>query len=216
MNQLTTGKRGTFIVLDGCEGTGKSTILRALKEVLSEKNTVFTREPGGTPIAEHLRNLLLIPGMAIGNVAEYMLFWASRAEHVERIIRPALLSGKNVISDRFDSSTFAYQVWARRNFSLIPTFGMMRELICGDSLPNLYIYLDLDPEIGFQRIGARGSKDRIEAEDFSFHKRAREGYQFFFREQRHRHVDASKSLEEVVNEVLVCVQETFDIPPPPA
>lgn len=205
MEILTGVPRGKFIVLDGCEGTGKTSILTELKARLSAETTLFVREPGSTPLAEQIRAMLLDPQNKFYDETEHLLFWAARSENVRQVVGPALAMGKNVVSDRFDSSTFAYQVWARGHPEIAPLFDTIRDMVCKDVKPDLYIYLDLDPDIGFERIKGRGPADRMEAESRDFHKRARGGYQEFFRTRPHVRIDAEKPLDEVVREAVDAV-----------
>lgn len=202
--------RGRFIVVDGCEGTGKSTILRKLRELLPESSTVFIREPGGTAIGEQIRSLLLDRESKLDDLTEFFLFWAARAQIVREIILPALLSGKNVVSDRFDSSTWAYQIVARGYADRKPLFHSLRRAVVGPTVPDLYVYLDLDPVIGFQRMGNR-EKDRIESEAMDFHLRVREGYQEFFALYPGTTIDASEPLEMVVDKVVEIIIKALGV-----
>src|SRR3989344_7639591 len=107
-------QKGKFIVIDGIDGSGKGTQVKLLKRALG-KNTIFTHEPGGTPKAEAIRKLLLERKKEFSTpLADFLLFWAARADHVEKVILPALRAGKNVITDRFDSSTLAFQICAEQ------------------------------------------------------------------------------------------------------
>lgn len=172
---------GKFITFEGPEGGGKSTHIRLLADALAALGigTVLTREPGGTPLGEAVRGLLQRddPSSAPVPGAEVLLFLASRAQHVERLIRPALAAGKWVLCDRFDDSTFAYQ-GAGRGFPL-PALKRIDAFATGGLKPDFTLLLDLPPELSRKRLAEREAAtasrpDRIEAEDLAFHTRLRD------------------------------------------
>lgn len=163
--------RGRLVVLEGPEGAGKSTQLRRLEAFLREAGVEYAafREPGGTPLGTEIRRLLLEPGTEIAARAEALLFMASRAQLVEREIRPALADGRLVLLDRFFLSTYAYQIAGRglpeaevRSANAFATGGLV---------PDLTLVLDLAPAEGLDRAGARGAHDRIERSGSDFHDR---------------------------------------------
>lgn len=167
---------GRFIVFEGPEGAGKSTQLRLLAARLERAGVVpvVTREPGGTPTGEAIRALLLDPALAIGPLSEFLLYSASRAEHVDKLIRPALAAGQVVLCDRFVGSSVAYQGHGRGlELALI---AEVSRYATGDLAPDLTLLLDLDPAEGLQRVAARGQRDRLEQADLAFHRRVRAGY----------------------------------------
>lgn len=193
--------KGKFIVIDGGEGSGKSSVIRALQERLP-KDTVFTREPGGTPLAEKIREMLLSDeGKNISALTHFAMFWAARRAHIETTISPALESGKNVICDRFDSSTFAYQIWGQNNWGLLSLFDVTRRFyVEGDAPPSLYIYLDVDPKIGRERTKQRGKENHFDEEGIEFRVRVREGFLKFFSRYPHKIIDSNRTLDEVIEE----------------
>ena len=192
-------ERGIFIVFEGGEGAGKSTQSRLLAEGLQSQGRVVTRtrEPGGTPAAEAIREVLLdVANTGLDDRAEALLFAAARGDHAMRVIRPALERGEVVVCDRFLDSSVAYQGAGRelgidrvRDLSLWAT----RDLI-----PDLTIVLDIDPTVGLQRVER---PDRLEAEPVEWHARVRQGFlELAARDpQRYLVVDASDSAESIAS-----------------
>lgn len=186
MSEKQEIKKGKFIVLEGGEGAGKGSCIEDLfKERLKDRNDIlFTREPGGTPVAEEIRDLLLRKnvenrkGEKIDALTELFLFCAARAQHIISAIKPILESGKHVICDRFDLSTIAYQIFGRERHDLGETFKQLNSIAKAGIEPDLLIYLDVDPKIGLARKSA--SKDgictRFDEEKLEFHYRVRQGY----------------------------------------
>lgn len=202
---------GCMIVCDGSNGAGKSTVLEAIAQHLQQQGLdhVMTREPGGTPIGERIRDILLSTDSSeMCGITELMLFAAARAQHVREKIIPAIRSGKIVVSDRFDSATISFQHFARGlPLDVIKT---LNELAIDGFRPDLTIILDLDPITGLERVNSRGSRlDRMEKEDLEFLHRAREGYLIQARDAPERFVviDASQPLECVVSEAIRVVDE---------
>ncbi len=171
--------KSKFIVIEGLEGAGKTTARDAVVAVLHEQgihDVVFTREPGGTPLAEQLRVLVKqgIDGEQVTDKAELLMLYAARVQLVENVIKPALARGAWVVGDRHDLSSQAYQGGGRGlDTGLMST---LREAVLGDFRPDLTLYLDVTPEIGLQRARARGKLDRIEQESLRFFERTRERY----------------------------------------
>jgi dTMP kinase len=198
--------RGLFITFEGGEGAGKTTLIERMGETLCADGiaVVKTREPGGTHLGERVRNLLLEPSqVAISPYAELCLFLASRAQHVEEVIRPALEQKKVVLCDRFNDSTIAYQGVARG-------LGMKEvahfcDFICQGVQPHLTFYLDIEPSIGLKRAMARGNaQDRIESEKIAFHQKIRETYHKLCEQQpaRLHLLDARKPAQEVFYQAM--------------
>ncbi len=169
--------KGRFITIEGAEGAGKSTNIALLERLLTERGIdhLRSREPGGTALAERIRSLLLDDdGLGPSALAELLLIFAARADHLEKCIVPALEQGQWVICDRFTDATFAYQGYGRG----LPRAAIeaLQTITQGQLRPDLTIILDLDPAVGLQRIGGRGGLDRIERESIDFHAKVRNGY----------------------------------------
>ena len=191
---------GRFITVEGVEGAGKSTQLPFIRKLLSDagREVITTREPGGTELGESLRRLLLAPRddpMAIDT--ELLLVFAARAEHLYRVIRPALAKGKWVLCDRFTDATYAYQGGGRCVSA--PRIATLEEWVQGDLRPDLTIILDVPVEIGMRRIQARSEQDRFEQENPAFFERIRSSYLEAVRRApgRCKLVDASGTIDEV-------------------
>lgn len=201
-----------FIVIDGGEGSGKGVVIRALKDILAPEEAIFTREPGGSPLAEMVRNVIFSEEAKGADVlTNFALFWAARADHMARTVRPALFSGVSVICDRFDISTFAYQLYGQKDHNyLLPLFWQMREMYCFPP-PDLYIYLDVDPEEGLRRARGRGVGNHYDELDLEFHQRVSQGYLDFIHGPHDRPwinskvVDANVPESVVVDEVIAIV-----------
>lgn len=198
-----------MFVCDGSNGAGKTTVIKGIEAHLISKGyeVVLTREPGGTEIGEKIREVILDPNTPqMTDLAELMLFGAARAQHIEEKIKPALEAGKIVISDRFDAATFSFQHYARGiDLSVIKTIN---DLALNGFKPDLNIILDLDPEIGLQRVQQRGEGlDRLEVEKLDFLKRARDGYliQAKAAPESFTVIDASYSAEDVLAQCLQAV-----------
>lgn len=190
-----------FIVIEGLEGAGKTSAIQTVINTLKEKNITnlaFTREPGGTPLAEKLRELIKqgIEGEKVTDKAELLMLYAARVQLVENVIKPALAEGKWVIGDRHDLSSQAYQGGGRgldKDLML-----SLRNTVLGDFRPDLTLYLDLDPAIGLARARARGELDRIEKESMDFFYRTRERYQVLTQgDDSIITIDASQTIDKV-------------------
>lgn len=196
-------RRGRFIVLEGIEGAGKSSHLPVLAEWLRKqgKQVDVTREPGGTPTAERIRQVLLDASQSAGPpmtaVTELLLMFAARADHLSHRILPALSEGRHVLCDRFTDSSFAYQ-GAGRGLPLA-LISALESSVQAEHRPDLVLILDLPPELGLERARKRGAADRFEQERVEFFARARQGYLERARQMpdRYRVVDASGNVEAV-------------------
>ncbi|WP_125781948.1 dTMP kinase [Pseudoalteromonas rubra] len=201
--------KGFMLVCDGSNGAGKTTVIQGIADYLEQQgyDVVLTREPGGTPIGEKVRSVILDPSTPeMGSMTELMLFGAARAQHVEEKIRPALEAGKVVISDRFDAATFSFQHYARGID--LETITTINELALGGFKPDMNLILDLDPQLGLQRVSQRGEGlDRLEDEKMEFLHRAREGYlaQAKADPARFSVIDASQDKQSVLSDCLKVV-----------
>ena len=167
-----------FITFEGGEGTGKSTLITKIKKYLESKgyDVILTREPGGkgSKLAEEIRSLVLDPKYKVNPYTEALLYAASRAQHLDEVIIPALQKQQIVLCDRYIDSSFAYQAYARElGFDYIEKINFYAL----NHLPNLTFYIDVDPEIGISRIKNRKKNDRLDQEKITFHQKVREGYQ---------------------------------------
>lgn len=203
--------RSNYIVIEGLEGAGKTTARDVVVETLRDlgvNDLLFTREPGGTVLAEKLRSLVLdiksVGDEVITDKAEVLMFYAARVQLVETVIKPALASGKWVIGDRHDLSTQAYQGGGRGiDREMLAT---LRNTVLGDFRPNLTIYLDVTPEVGLKRARARGDLDRIEQESLNFFNRTRARYlELAAEDSSIITVDATQPLDNVMNDIRAAV-----------
>lgn len=184
-------EKGKFIVIEGGEGAGKGACIQYLKEKLAHLkefgvyendvayNTIFTREPGGTEISEQIRNILMHKSNTKTTaLTELFLFCAARVQHVDELVKPTLAQGKHVISDRFDVSTKAYQIYGRKRLDLLEEFNELNDIAKDGVEPDVIIYLDVEPEIGLLRKNKSkdGLSTRFDEEKFEFHELVRGGY----------------------------------------
>ena len=191
---------GLFITLEGPEGAGKSTNREYLAERLREQgiDVLLTREPGGTPLAERIRELLLTPSReTMAADTELLLVFAARAQHLAEVIRPALARGSVVLCDRFTDATYAYQGGGRGLSTA--RIEQLETFVQGSLRPDLTLVFDLPIEVGLARAAARGRLDRFEQEGRSFFDAVRKTYleRAALAPQRYRIIDAGQSLVEV-------------------
>ncbi len=202
-------QRGKFITLEGTEGVGKSTNLAAMLACLEAHNIPYiqTREPGGTPLAEELRELLLSPRDEVVDAkAELLMVFAARAQHIESVIKPALARGEWVVSDRFTDATYAYQGGGRG--LPVKLIESLESLVQEGLQPDCTILLDLDPAIGLERALNRGDLDRFESEQLAFFENVRSAYLARARADslRFHIVDAAQPVEQVSAAVVAALE----------
>lgn len=199
-----TMQRGKFLTIEGTEGVGKSTNIAFIHDWLTRQGieVVMTREPGGTPLAEEIRHILLQKREEkVDPTAELLMVFAARAQHLTEVIKPALARGAWVLSDRFTDATYAYQGGGRGlDTNLIAT---LEQIVQGDLRPDMTIILDIEVEVGLQRASARAALDRFESEQVSFFERVRAGYRerVAAAPQRYRIVDAGQALANVQSDI---------------
>ena len=206
---MTDQHPGIFVTLEGIEGTGKTTNLRFLAEYLHQHDVplLITREPGGTPLADDIRHFLLSEHKEqIEPEAELLLIFAARAQHIHKVIRPALAAGKLVLCDRFTDTSYAYQ-GAGRDIPL-EKIATLEALVQEGLKPDLTILLDAPAEVGRERIQERKKADRFEMESNKFFNKARRAYLKMAQEEpnRFRVVDASQPIADVQRQMLEALQ----------
>ena len=207
--------RPIVITLEGGEGSGKSTILEMIREFLEGHDIDFmvTREPGGVPISEKIRNVILdVNNTEMDARTEALLYAAARRQHLVEKVIPALDQGKVVIFDRFVDSSLVYQGYCRgigieevHQLNLFATEGFT---------PDVTLYLDVDPKIGLERVNSGNREvNRLDLENMEFHEKVREGYLMLAKENPNRYqmIDANKSLESVYNQVLNVLKSTLKL-----
>jgi dTMP kinase len=201
--------RGKFITLEGGEGVGKTTNLHFIKSYLLEHDipVIVTREPGGTPLAEKIRQLLLDnDSEAVSEAAELLLIFAARAQHIKHVIEPALAQGTWVICDRFTDATYAYQGGGRN--MRISTIESLENWVQGTLRPDLTILLDAPVEIGLERARQRSAFDRFESEKTNFFEQVRRAYllQLELNPQRIKLIKANQPLIDVQKSLIDLIQ----------
>lgn len=204
-----TVEKGCFITVEGTEGVGKSTNVQFVKNWLEGRGieVIVTREPGGTPLAEELRNLLLTPrDEKVCQNAELLLMFAARAQHLSTVIKPALSRGAWVLCDRFTDATFAYQGGGRQMDT--QPISQLEVLVQQGLSPDLTLLLDLPVEIGMARANARSAPDRFEQEKHAFFERVRQGYldRAEAEPDRFSIIDAAPELADVQEQIAQVLQ----------
>ncbi|AIT09431.1 thymidylate kinase [Candidatus Francisella endociliophora] len=205
--------KSKFIVIEGLDGAGKSTAINFIKKYLEKKNlgAVYTREPGGTKIAEDIRNLTLknYADESVHSDTELLLMYASRVQHIQNLIKPSLEKGLNVVSDRFYWSSMAYQ-GGGRGISLVKLEALNKHFVA-ECEPDLVIYLDIDPIVGLQRAKKVGDPDRIEQAGLEFFDRARQTFKNLVKKSNHAvEIDASLSISEIEKQIYHTLDNHFN------
>ena len=198
-----------FISFEGTEGVGKTTLIKSLVDYLQQqgKQVVLTREPGGTPLAEQIRQLLLSPqDEAMSENCELLLIFAARAQHIEQVIQPALNAGQWVLSDRFIDASFAYQGGGRG--LNVDTIELLRQQFVA-VMPHLTFWLDAPVELGMQRAQKRGALDRFEQEKLEFFQKVRTVYQSraFAEPERFIRLDASQTPAQILEQAITVLKQ---------
>ncbi|BFM48326.1 dTMP kinase [Marinomonas sp. THO17] len=196
--------KGRFITLEGGEGSGKSTAIESIQAWLEarEISYIMTREPGGTPLAEDIRQLILHSREErVSDLTELLLVFAARAQHIAEKIQPALANGLWVISDRFLDSSYVYQGNARGgDKTMIDTLASW---VVAESQPDVTLLLDVSVEVGQQRVVQRQQQDRLDKESLAFHEKVRQGFLARAKQEPNRVkiIDASQSIDAVKNDI---------------
>lgn len=210
-------KRGKFIVIDGMDGSGKGTQIDLLKEKFAGQNVLFTREPGGSSKAEEIRTMLLNKdGPESNPVCDLFLFFAGRGSHVQDVLVPARAMGTHVICDRYDSSTYAFQLWGEESDDwLTGVFHAVRNSLPSyDYHPDAYIILDLPAEVAYERRkkDAEKEKDRFDLKPLEYHQRVRAGFNSFAKEFDPVHfVNAERTPEEIHTDVWKLISKELGL-----
>ncbi|MCM3169918.1 dTMP kinase [Peribacillus frigoritolerans] len=198
-------KRGIFITMEGPEGAGKTTITQMLGKALQQEGyqVLLTREPGGVPISEQIREVILNKdNTAMDSRTEALLYAAARRQHLVEVVMPELERGGVVLCDRFIDSSLAYQGHAR-GLDIEEVYNINKFAI-GDMMPDATLFFDIDPEEGLRRIQSNGEREvnRLDLEALDFHKKVCEGYQFIINRWKERFiiVDAGRTIDEVFEE----------------
>lgn len=196
--------RGRFITIEGTEGVGKTTNIAFIKQWLDDNKISFvsTREPGGTPLAEEIRQLLLSNRVEqVCSKAELLMMFAGRAQHIDKVIEPELDKGHWVLCDRFTDATYAYQGAGREMGDEL--IASLETMVQGSMRPDLTLLLDIPVELGLERAGKRSQPDRFELEKTDFFNRVRQAYLTMAKNnpQRYKIIDASQALEDVQQQI---------------
>ncbi len=197
-----------FITFEGGEGTGKTTLIQLVKNALIKNHEVITtREPGGSMITEAIRDIILNPiYQGVTPITEALLLAASRAQHLDEVILPALKAHQIVLCDRFIDSSLAYQAFAR---NLGFDFVLAINDYATKHMPDLTFYIDLDPKVGMTRIQNRDKYDRLDRETDQFHENVRKGYLEVVRRYKNRiiMIDGNQSIDAIVSEIVQKINE---------
>ena len=214
MDSASANSPGRFITLEGGEGAGKSSQIQVVKDYLEARgiDVVVTREPGGTPVGQEIRNLLVSGDKDKWSpLSETLLILADRAAHLERVIRPALADGKYVVCDRFFDSTRAYQgIAGGLGLEIIHN---LQQPVLGTTLPDVTLLLDIDPEKGLSRAQERGGDLRFESKTLAYHQTLRQAFLDFAKQEPERMVviDADRDIEAVSTDIITVLGERLDV-----
>lgn len=206
-------EKGLFLSIEGCDGSGKTTACKTVIERLTSEgyDVVYTREPGGSDIAEQIRNVILdVKNTAMDQRCEALLYAASRRQHLMEVILPTLHLGKIVICDRFIDSSLAYQGYAR-GIGIDEVLQINQFAIEG-YMPDMTVYYAIEAEEGLRRIASRKNLDRLDVESINFHKKVQEGYEILCKKypERIKIVDASLDKETVAENTYKLIKEKIN------
>lgn len=206
-------KKGKFIVIDGGEGAGKTTVAKELVNRFGW-GAIYTREPGGSPYAEKIRELVLSDEAKHSDAeTQFALFWAGRRDHLKHTVVPALNDGKVVITDRFDSSSYAYQIVAQEQSQLLDLFWETRKVFLRDHAPDAYILLNVSPETGLTRVESRKEAlNHFDKRKIDFHKKVNSGLLDFVENKVENGyvVSAEDPLETVLENTAAIVNKVVE------
>ena len=208
-------KRPIFIAVEGGEGSGKSSLVRELRTEFG-RTILVTREPGGSPYGETIRNAAIKDPLAKWAPPEttLCLMFAARFDHIHNLILPSLDEGKPVITDRFDGSSYAYQIYSQSGGSLEKLFWGLRSHLA--VVPDLYIFVDVDPVTGLRRVADRNQAlisgyDNFDDKEVGFHEKVRAGYMEFLKKVPHEIIDANRPYEQVRMDFLDLIKEKLNL-----
>lgn len=212
MKQISENKQSAFVVVEGLEGAGKSTVIKAIQDFLIAKGerVICTREPGGTPMAEAIRDCVKQDWQdeEVTQETEILLMYAARSQLVQNVILPALSNNTFVIGDRHDLSSVAYQGGGRQ--VPLSTLTQLKKMTLGNFSPDFTLYLDIDPSIGLERARGRGELDRIELAGLAFFQRARETYQTQIAKLENAvTINAENSIQQVKKDVIAALSTWY-------
>ena len=210
MDAASANSPGRFITLEGGEGAGKSSQIQVVKDYLEARgiDVIVTREPGGTPVGQEIRNLLVSGDKDKWSpLSETLLILADRAAHLERVIRPSLADGKYVVCDRFFDSTRAYQGIA--GGLGLEVIHNLQQPVLGTTLPDVTLLLDIDPEKGLSRAQERGGDLRFESKTLAYHQTLRQAFLDFAKQEPERMVviDADRDIDAVSADIITALGE---------
>lgn len=205
-----------YVVFDGMDGSGKGTQMDLLQRAVGDL-AAFTREPGGTPFAEKIRDLVRNDPLAGKSTAlnNFLLFWAAREELQHTLVAPTLEAGKHVFSDRGDSSTYAFQLWGEQHRELLGLFKTMRKhMLEKRHPPDLYIIFDLPADVARARVMMDAARERnhFDDRDLAYYERVREGFQSFAKNHPVEFIDATWKPAEIHRKVLMTLATHMVIP----
>jgi dTMP kinase len=203
-------KRPMFIAVEGGEGSGKTSLVRELRTEFG-RQILVTREPGGSPYGETIRNAAIKDPLAKWTPPEttLCLMFAARFDHIHNLISPTLEEGRPVVTDRFDASSYAYNVWGQSDGVMEKLFWDLRDRMA--VLPDLYVFVDVDPETGLRRVADRNQTllagyDHFDDRQVDFHEKVRAGYKKFIKKVPHEIIDANRPFEEVKKDFLKLIK----------